>query len=48
MAEPLQHRLFDIGGALAMPGNSPELEAGQTDLEEAIERLNAELPPLTL
>jgi cob(I)alamin adenosyltransferase len=43
----VQHRLFDLGGALSLPGTPRFAEAATRDLEEAIESLNAELPPLT-
>jgi cob(I)alamin adenosyltransferase len=46
---PIQHRLFDIGGELCLPGkpvhralSSEDIEA----LEAALEQLNADLPPL--
>ena len=42
----LQHRLFDLGGELAMPGY-PAIRAAQvTALEEAIDRYNGTLAPL--
>jgi cob(I)alamin adenosyltransferase len=43
---PCQHRLFDLGGELAMP-EYQALEAGEIDrLEAAIDRWNEELGPL--
>lgn len=43
---PCQHRLFDLGGELAMPDYAA-LDAGElTRLEEALDRWNAELGPL--
>ncbi|WP_028008386.1 cob(I)yrinic acid a,c-diamide adenosyltransferase [Solimonas flava] len=47
--EPLglvQHRLFDIGGELALPGHIAIREEHVAQLEEWTERFNAELPPL--
>jgi cob(I)alamin adenosyltransferase len=42
----VQHRLFDLGGELAMPG-SVSIQALQvTELEHALDRLDAELPRL--
>ena len=43
---PVQHRLFDIGGELAIPGVDIIEAADVTELEELIDRFNAELPPL--
>jgi len=49
LADPLQqvqHRLFDLGGELALPGNmviDDELVSG---LEQTLDQLNAGLPPL--
>ncbi len=46
LLETVQHRLFDLGGELAMPG-SELLQAGHTaELEHALDRYNAALPPL--
>jgi cob(I)alamin adenosyltransferase len=42
----LQHRLFDLGGALSLPGSGAFDARSVTDLEEALEALNATLPPL--
>jgi cob(I)alamin adenosyltransferase len=42
----IQHDLFDLGGELAVPGHAL-LGTGQpARLEDAVERFNAELPPL--
>jgi len=43
---PVQHRLFDIGGELAIPGVDIIEAADVTELEQLIDRFNAELPPL--
>lgn len=48
-AEPLatiQHRLFDIGGELAMPGHQVIGEPHVLQLEDWVEDFNADLPPL--
>jgi cob(I)alamin adenosyltransferase len=42
----VQHDLFDLGGELAVPGYSVLTEAHVTALEDAVEQLNAQLPPL--
>ena len=42
----IQNRLFDLGGELALPGTRVLGEARVSDLENSIEVLNAELPPL--
>lgn len=42
----IQHDLFNIGGELSIPGYVLLKQARIDDLEEAIDRLNAELPPL--
>jgi cob(I)alamin adenosyltransferase len=42
----IQHRLFDLGGELAMPGYSVLSDPSVSDLEQHLDRLNAELPPL--
>ncbi|PLY16131.1 MAG: ATP:cob(I)alamin adenosyltransferase [Sedimenticola sp.] len=42
----VQHRLFDIGGELAMPGYQAITEESVTYLEQRLDELNAELPPL--
>ncbi|MCG8428742.1 MAG: cob(I)yrinic acid a,c-diamide adenosyltransferase, partial [Chromatiales bacterium] len=38
--------LFDIGGELAMPGHSVVSEEAIEYLEETLDKLNADLPPL--
>ena len=46
---PIQHRLFDIGGELCLPGESARRALGDEQieaLEAALEELNAGLPPL--
>lgn len=43
---PVQHRLFDIGGELALPGHAAIRDEHVAQLEAWVERLNAELPPL--
>lgn len=43
---PVQHRLFDIGGELAIPGVDIIEAADVTELEQLIDRFNAELAPL--
>ena len=46
LLEAVQHRLFDLGGELAMPG-SELLQATHTvGLEQALDRYNAALPAL--
>jgi len=42
----IQHRLFDLGGELAVPGRDVMLTADTTDLEVVLDELNADLPPL--
>lgn len=42
----IQHHLFDLGGELAMPEFSGITEDKLITLDEAIERYNADLPPL--
>lgn len=42
----IQHRLFDLGGELAMPGQEVVKEQAITDLEQALDQLNEKLPPL--
>lgn len=46
MLESVQHRLFDIGGELAMPGHEFAQDDWTTRLEKRLDKLNAELPPL--
>ncbi|MBB3104195.1 cob(I)yrinic acid a,c-diamide adenosyltransferase [Azomonas macrocytogenes] len=43
---PCQHRLFDLGGELAMPDYQALDETQITRLEQAIDRWNQELGPL--
>lgn len=43
---PVQHQLFNLGGGLAMPGESLLEPSHFTGLEQAVTALNAELPPL--
>jgi cob(I)alamin adenosyltransferase len=43
---PCQHELFDLGGELAMPGQTLFMEAPLARLDAAIETLNQDLPPL--
>jgi len=42
----IQHTLFDLGGELAVPGSSMLTVADVTSLEEKLDELNEELPPL--
>jgi cob(I)alamin adenosyltransferase len=42
----VQHELFDLGGELAVPGHRIISAAHVTRLEEDLERLNQDLPPL--
>jgi cob(I)alamin adenosyltransferase len=42
----VQQRLFGLGAELAAPGRYPLPETAITELEEAIDRLSEELPPL--
>lgn len=42
----MQHRLFDLGGELAVPGRTAIESHDVSQLEQHIDRLNAELPPL--
>jgi cob(I)alamin adenosyltransferase len=42
----VQHRLFDLGGELSIPGSTLTGENRVTALETVLDRLNAELPPL--
>ena len=44
--EAVQHRLFDLGGELAMPGTELLTAAHATGLEHELDRFNADLPPL--
>ena len=43
---PVQHRLFDIGGELALPGHAAIRDEHVEQLETHVEAFNAELPPL--
>ena len=42
----IQHRLFDLGGELAVPGRDVIVATDSTDLERVLDELNASLPPL--
>jgi cob(I)alamin adenosyltransferase len=45
----VQHRLFDVGGELCLPGQPSPCAVGTEQIEEleaALEELNADLPPL--
>jgi cob(I)alamin adenosyltransferase len=42
----VQHALFDLGGELSLPGHVALAESRVTELDAAVERYNAELPPL--
>ncbi len=42
----IQHRLFDIGGELALPGQSVAQASWVARLEEQLDALNGDLPPL--
>lgn len=42
----IQHDLFDLGGALSMPGNPVLTEEHVTILEKIVADWNADLPPL--
>lgn len=47
--EPLvsiQHQLFDLGGELCIPGHSAIFDADIDRLENILDALNADLPPL--
>lgn len=44
--EHIQHRLFDLGGELAMPGTSMIQDAHVATLEQWLDAHNAGLPPL--
>ena len=43
----VQHRLFDLGAALSLPGNTRFPDAAVVELESALTALNEDLPPLT-
>lgn len=42
----IQHRLFDLGGELAVPGRDVLIAGDSLDLERALDALNDDLPPL--
>jgi len=42
----IQHRLFDLGGELAIPGRAVITDQHITELENAVSRYNAQLSPL--
>jgi len=42
----IQHRMFDLGGELSLPGQGFITEQAITKLDIALDTLNAELPPL--
>jgi cob(I)alamin adenosyltransferase len=42
----IQHRLFDLGGELAVPGREVVIAADTAGLEALLDELNAGLPPL--
>lgn len=42
----IQHDLFDLGGALSMPGHAVLTEAHVAGLEATVAEWNADLPPL--
>ena len=44
--QTIQHRLFDVGGELAMPGHQLITEEHTRALEQLIDELNEPLPPL--
>ena len=46
LLEGVQQRLFDCGGELALPGKQLLQPAAVRELDQALEHLNAELPPL--
>ena len=49
LAQPLQmvqHRLFDLGGELALPDSIVIDDLLVDDLEKTLDKLNADLPPL--
>jgi len=46
LLEAIQHRLFDLGGELAMPGTELIEDAHTTALEQALDGFNADLPAL--
>ena len=46
LLQTMQHRLFDLGGELAMPGTELLNQAHTTELERVLDELNADLPAL--
>jgi cob(I)alamin adenosyltransferase len=42
----VQHDLFDLGGELSIPGHAAITEGHVERIEAAVERFNADLPPL--
>lgn len=44
--EDIQHRLFDLGGELAVPGRTVLEDRDVGDLETLLDRFNEALPPL--
>jgi cob(I)alamin adenosyltransferase len=42
----VQHQLFDLGGELCIPGHAAIVDADIDALEQALDRHNADLPPL--
>ena len=44
--ESIQHRLFDLGGELSMPGTELLQTSHTSNVEEVLDKYNAELPPL--
>ncbi len=42
----IQHRLFDLGGELSIPGHFVMQDADVSALEQSLDRLNEHLPPL--
>lgn len=44
--ESIQHRLFDLGGEMAMPGTTLLDDSRVLELEAWLEQFNADLPPL--
>ena len=44
--EPIQHRLFDLGGELSIPGHAMLTDEAVTALEQTLDQLNAGMPAL--
>lgn len=42
----IQHRLFDLGGELSIPGHSAITPQRVEELEQALDAINQDLPPL--